>query len=187
MILATITPNNYLMPFKAVECWVKVLATGKYGYTSYSSPYVYFNRNIIFKTAKAENEHLLMIDSDIIFTPEQVERIKEHLDDGLDAVTGIYNMGTPPYKPCVFRKVPGDYTPCNVEDGLNEIGACGGGFLGINKKVIQQMPEEPFNNVTEGNVMHGEDISFCHRLHEQGFKLWADSDVKVGHLRLIEK
>jgi hypothetical protein len=184
MILATITPNNYLMPFEAAKCWIKVLASGKYGFTSYSSPYVYFNRNKILKSIK--DEHLLMIDSDIIFTLEQVEKMEQYLEQGYDAITGIYNMGTPPYKSCIFERTQDDYEPCEVKEGLNEIGACGGGFLAVNKDTLKALPEDPFNNIQEGNVFHGEDISFCHRLHELGFKIWADSNIKLGHLRLKE-
>jgi len=32
-------------------------------------------------------------------------------------------------------------------------------------------------------VFHGEDISFCHRLAGKGYKLWADSEIKLGHIR----
>lgn len=171
------------MPFEAVKSWFNL---PKYPIVYAEGPDLDFNRNMIWRQYVKFNEitpsHLLMIDSDIVFKPEDVLKIKEHLDNGLDAVTGIYPVGQPPYPPCVFERVDGDYKLCPVKDGVNEIGACGGGFLGINKNVI--MEQDPFDNIREGDVFHGEDISFCHRLHEKSYKLWADSSIKVAQLRI---
>ena len=55
--------------------------------------------------------------------------------------------------------------------------------MGINENVILNMGKDPFDNIREGELFHGEDISFCHRLGERGYKLWADSEIKLGHIR----
>ena len=170
------------MPFGAVKSWLKL---ERKSFVYAEGPDLDFNRNFVWRQVKDKNDHLLMIDSDIIFTPDDVERIEYLIEErGLDAVTGIYSVGMSPYPPCVFKRVHGDYVLCPVEEGLKEIGACGGGFLGIHKRVIEKMPKDPFDNIKEGEVFHGEDISFCHRLALRGFKLWADSSVKLGHIRV---
>ena len=183
MLIGTIVPNNYFMPFEAVKCWFGL----PYSVVYAQGPDLDFNRNMIWKQAvrfqETKSSHLLMIDSDIVFKREDVEAIKKHLDDGLDVVTGIYSVGQSPYNPCIFKRIKGDYKLTPVKEGLNEIGACGGGFLAINKHVIMSMPKDPFDNIREGDIFHGEDISFCHRLHNQGYKLWSDSSIKLGHVR----
>lgn len=180
MILGTIVPNNYFMPFQAVTCWFKIRNLPiVYG----QGPDLDYNRNIVFERAREANDHFLMIDSDIIFTVDDVYKINELLDQGHDAVTGVYPVGTPPYPPCIFERIPGDYKLTKVQPGIKEIGACGGGFLGINRNVMEKMTHNPFDNIQEGDIFHGEDISFCYRLHEQGFKLWCDSSIKLGHVR----
>lgn len=204
-LLSTIVPNNYAMSWEAVKCWLKL---SNYDKVWAQGPDLDYNRNMVWKQAVKYNEtkegHLIMIDSDIVFTPEDVAKIESHLDNGLDAVTGIYPVGQPPYPPCIFERVvnkvqnpeeyrgsiimsdyhiQGDYKLTTPKEGLNEIGACGGGFLGINKNIINKLPKDPFDNIREGEIFHGEDISFCHRLRELGFKLWADSEIKLGHIR----
>ena len=172
------------MSWEAVKSWFELPAYEKLWA---QGPDLNFNRNMIWRQAVQYNEtkpsHFMMIDSDIVFTPEDVKKIQAHLDNGLDAVTGIYAVGQPPYPPCIFERIPGDYQLTQPKEGLNEIGACGGGFLGINKRVIEEMTKDPFDNIREGDVFHGEDISFCHRLHELGLKLWCDSSIKLGHIR----
>lgn len=185
LLIGTIVPNNYFMPFQSVKSFLAL--GGRYPFTVWEGPDLDFNRNKIFAYAKHAKESLLMIDSDIVFTPEDVQQIERYLDEGFDAVTGLYVVGYPPYPPCVFERIPGDYKLTEPKEGMNEIGACGGGFLGISKRVIEAMPKDPFDNIREGDIFHGEDISFCHRLHENGFKLWCDSNIKVGHIRTINK
>lgn len=168
------------MPFESVWSFFKL---PKYQIVKAQGPDLDFNRNMIWRQVLDKNDHLLMIDTDLVFTPEDVAKIEWHLENGLDAVCGVYPVGQPPYPPCIFERVPGDYKLTQPKEGLNEIGACGGGFLGINKSVISKMSKDPFDNVREGDVFHGEDISFCHRLHEQGYKLLCDSNIKLGHIR----
>ena len=182
MLISTIVPNNFSMSWEAVKCWLKL----PHPKVWCQGPDLDFNRNMIWRQAIKYQEtptHLMMIDSDIVFTPEDVAKIEHHLNSGKDAITGIYPVGQPPYPPCIFERIEGDYKLTEVKEGVNEIGACGGGFLGINKNVILNMDKDPFDNIREGEIFHGEDISFCHRLREKGYKLFADSSIKLGHVR----
>jgi hypothetical protein len=185
MIIATICPNNYFMPFDAVKCWLQLPA--KYSYYAVEGPNIPDNRNRVLAYAKKMREDLLFIDSDMTFTPTDVEQIAVHLKLGLHAVTGVYVLGRPPYQPAIFKRVVGDYELCTPEAGIAEIGACGAGFLGISKQVVQELPDNAFSNVWEGDIQHGEDISFCHRLHDNNFKLWCDSSILLGQVRTFSK
>lgn len=185
MLIATITPNCAYIPFEWVKC---ILALPqRYSYYAVEGPSLPDNRNRVFDYAKRQADDLLFIDSDIVFTPEDVAKIENYLKNGYDAVTGVYVLGRPPYNPALFKRIAGDYELTLPMSGLNEIGACGGGFLGISKKVIAALPDNPFSNLWEGPVQHGEDVSFCHRLHNAGFKLWCDSSINVGQVRMFKK
>ena len=178
MIIGTIVPNNYFMPFESVKCFFQVAT--KFEIIVVQGPYIYDNRNQLFKIAKKRNESILMIDSDILFKQEDVEKIERHLEK-YDIITGVYVLGVPPYPPAILKRINGDYEFCEPPKELSEIDASGGGFLGISKRV---MLENPFNDVWEGKVKHGEDISFCHRARERGYKVWCDPEIKVGQLRV---
>ena len=184
VIYGLIVPNNYWMSWEAVKSW---LNAPKYPVAHCQGPDLNFNRNMVWKRAieyqKVEPSHLLMVDSDIVFTAEDVAKIEHRLNSGLDAVTGIYPVGQPPYPPCIFERIEGDYKLTTPKEGLNQIGACGAGFMGINKNVILNMVKDPFDNIKEGDIFHGEDITFCHHLRELGYKLWSDSEIKLGHVR----
>ena len=55
--------------------------------------------------------------------------------------------------------------------------------MGISHRVIEKLGNEPFNSVVEGELTHGDDVSFCHRAREAGFKIFADSDIRIGHIK----
>lgn len=185
MLIATIVPNNYSMPFDCVKCWLQL--PPKYSYYAVEGPSLPDNRNKVFEYARKLNDHLMFIDSDIIFRPDDVQKIEALLNSGFDAVTGVYVLGRPPYKPVIFKRTHRDFALIEPEIGIHQIGACGAGFLGINNRVIKHMPQNPFSNVWEGDTQHGEDVSFCFQLIEKGFKLYCDSSIKVGQLRVVHK
>lgn len=184
MIIATITPNCYSMPFDCVKCWLDLPPL--YDYYAVEGPSLPDNRNRVMDYAYTQEDSVLFIDSDIVFSKEDVNNICLHLAQ-YDAITGVYCLGRPPYPAAIFKRVEGDYELAKPKRGVHEIGACGAGFLGISKKVVQEIGKNPFSNIWEGNIQHGEDISFCHRLHEKGFKLMCDSSISVGQVRTVHK
>lgn len=177
MIIGIPTPNNYLMPFESVKCFLNL----PYKIVWASGPYIYENRNLLLQKAKYEQDSLLMIDSDMVFTSDDVERIQ-----GEYITSGLYVIGTEPHLPCVFGKVEGDYNVIAPPKDKGIVGAVGGGFLFIPKDIVMKLPDNAFNDVWEGKVKHGEDISFCHKAKELGFDIYLDPSIKLGHLRFKE-
>ena len=180
MIIATLVPNNYFAPWDFVKSMLSL--PPRYQFLAIQSPSVADNRNRIFAILKEKKEDLLMIDSDMVFTPEDVRKIEEHLATK-DVVSGICPLGAPPFKPAIFKRMGNDYELCPFEEGVNEIGACGAAFMGVSKAVIEKLAQNPFNEYWEGSVKHGEDVSFCRRVTDAGFKIWSDSSIKIGHIR----
>lgn len=179
MIIGIPTPNNYLMPLEAVKSLVSL----PYEIVWATGPYIYENRNTLLEIARHKKESVLMIDADIVYTSQDVRSIENYLNE-YDLVSGLYPIGTEPHQPCVFKKTENDYVPCDPPTTIQRVDAVGGGFLGIAQKVVQQLPPDIFNDIWEGKVKHGEDISFCHKVNELGFRIFLDPQITVGHLRM---
>lgn len=186
LCIATIVPNNYFAPWDFVHSVLKL--PPKYLFKDHQGCLVDKNRNYIWHEMKLDNKEnpsdLLFIDSDIVFEPEDVATMERDLEN-YDIVTGQYVIKAWDWSLGIFEKVNGNYEFSKGKEGIFEIEACGGGFLGISKRVIasEKLEKEPFRFIREGDVTHGEDVSFCERAKEAGFKIFCDSSIKVGHMK----
>lgn len=154
--------------------------------------------------------HLMWIDSDQIWTPEQFQRL---LDADKDIVCGWYVLtgtedvicagwydeevfedkgGLPLMKRRELRDAPRD------ENGLIDLGDVhpeydypwtGFGFTLIKKGVFEKIPYPWFfdNLHIVGNHISnmGDDISFFKKAKEAGFKVYLAPDIKVGHQKSV--
>jgi len=182
MILGTILPNNALLPFEAVKCW---FALPKYDICYHQGSTLSNNRNQVWKYAQMKKDSLLFIDSDIVFQIKDVLKM-EKLLQLYDVVTGVYTLTFPPYHWAIFKRIEGDYEFFKPTE-FCEVGACGGGFLGVSSHAVEVLGDNPFSNQWEGEIQHGEDVSFCHLAREKGLKIWCDPNIKVGQVRMEVK
>lgn len=168
------------MPWESVKCFLKI--TQRYKVLYKQGPYLHLNRNGLIQIARYENESLLFIDSDMVFEPYHVEKIEQYLEN-YDAVTGLYAFGQPPHEPVIFKKIGTRYESCPAPEGFSQIDACGAGFLGLSKNIIQQLPDKPCNPLqVSDDELHEEDLALCCRINQIG-KLFCDPDMRIGHLR----
>ncbi len=150
---------------------------------------------------KSDCSHILFVDSDIIFSYEQVEKI---LNDGEDIVGGFY-----------VKKQEGNVSPvCNTlnsvdkpdERGLIRVKYMGTGFLCISRKVFEVMIQEKGEEIgyvddRDGRTVKydfwrmgvskdcvtgvkrwlSEDWQFCQFAIECGFNVWADASILLNH------
>ena len=137
--------------------------------------------------AKAiDGEFLIFIDSDMSFSPESVSRLIKHAErEDVDIVSGLCFRKVPKYEPCFFWKTP-DHTPGYYQrfdwpKELFEVDAVGSAFVLIKKKVFEAIPF-PWYEYT--NFL-SEDLNFCRKAKENGFKIWVDPDLRIGHLTLL--
>jgi hypothetical protein len=143
-------------------------------------------RNILTAAALREVPeltHLLFIDDDMIFDADAFERLVAH---DLPIVGGLCHNRRPPYMPILMREYNGgyafvyDYDREVDERGLIEVDATGAAFLLVKREVFEKIAEtkeEPFT--IRGP---GEDISFCLRAKEKGYKIFVDTTVEIGHV-----
>jgi len=174
--IATIVPNDYFAPWDYVRSIFKLKG---YDFLTVQGCSLHHNRNGIWQIMKQGGD-LLFIDSDMTFEPEDVAKIEKHLNT-YDIIGGLYMLANGEH--AIFKRIEGDYEFIQPKQGIFEVGAIGTGFLGISSRVIQKLGKEPFNAVQEGSVTHGDDVSFCHRAREAGFKVWCDPSIVLGHIK----
>lgn len=145
-------------------------------------------------------EHLLFIDSDLIFSPEHVRLVVDACKPGYDVVGGYY--------PKKQRELA--WVLNSLEDGakfeegdLAECKYIGTGFMCIRREVLERMAETgidyepdgsrggtewdffPTGVVRDGNGKGrylSEDWYFCRNARALGFRVWAHRRVVLKHV-----
>ena len=151
---------------------------------------IYTSRNEIAERALTEGADLVMwFDSDMVFNPDTLQRMLKHIDDGHDIVTGIYYRRTIPFTPVAFSKMDIDekeqksfYEEYDEIPGEPfEVAACGFGCVLMRTEIFTAVFSK-FGNMFSpiGNI--GEDIAFCWRARECGYKILADPTIPLGHV-----
>src|SRR5690349_16973805 len=92
-------------------------------------------RNFIVKMARDKGlDYVCMIDSDMVFPADGIERLLETMEaTNADVGAGLYFVAQDIYKPAAYTLVDGVYTPVEVKDVM-EIDGCGMGFTLITSK-----------------------------------------------------
>jgi predicted O-methyltransferase YrrM len=152
-------------------------------------------RNRIFRKAQKENaDYLLFIDSDMVFPADALQKLIA-LDK--DIATGVYFSRKSPHRPILYEWTGKDTgvhrNYVEIPEEPFRVDSCGGGFLLISKKVLDEWTTErykkhgrPFTRILrddgETGADHlGEDTSFCLRCKELGYEIWADPTIDLGH------
>ncbi|HEV3383834.1 MAG TPA: class I SAM-dependent methyltransferase [Gemmata sp.] len=141
---------------------------------------------------------LMWIDSDIAFDPNDVDRLRAH---NLPIACGLYPKKGPRQFACEF--LPGaSQVKFGRPGGLEEIRYCGFGFTHIRREVFQTVQKQlklptcnkrfdsplvPFFAPMEVDEPGGpwsisEDYAFCERARKCGFKVWADTRIRLWHV-----
>jgi hypothetical protein len=135
--------------------------------------------------------HVLFIDSDMRFPQDMIERLLQHDLDIVATNCARRRMPTGPtaqiYKENGERELV--YTMPETT-GLQEVGSVGMGVMLIKANVFAKLAEPwfetPWRHDKRGYI--GEDVFFCKKAREAGFKIWIDHDVskEIGHIGTFE-
>jgi len=152
---------------------------------------VYTSRDEIAKRALMDEADLVMwFDSDMIFNGDTLKRMLETMDNGNhDMVTGIYYRRKPPFSPTIFQTM--DINPETQEAKWTEfeeipeepfeVEACGFGCVLMKTEMfVSVFAKFGYMFTPIGNV--GEDIAFCWRARQCGYKIVADPSIPLGHV-----
>jgi hypothetical protein len=146
---------------------------------------------------KIEYSHLMWIDNDIIFTPQQFQIL---LDYDRDIVSGVYSMSDKIHFATVMNwdeekfKRQGffDFLKINEiqqQTGLIDVAYTGMGFMLVKKGVFETLQYPWFRPLFYefGNIKDfcSEDVSFCRLIREKGFEILIDPRLRVGHEKKV--
>lgn len=146
---------------------------------------------------------LWFVDSDIQLRPDTLERLMEHADpETCPIIGGNYFMSVGSgtiVMSAFFRKKFADgsikMAPIWEAKGdwpRNKLVKCDGLGMGctlIHRSVLEAMkdrygfPEPWFAQQLIGGVVHGEDLTFCHRAKEMGYPVFVHTGIEVGHVK----
>ena len=147
-----------------------------------------------------EADRVLMIDSDMRFDRDLMERMSARIDQGCEMVCGLFFKRVIPTMPVIYSQleppvmdhVTGEkikrvaaYTDY-PQDSLFEVEGCGFGAVMMTKDLIKDVWDAYHQPPFMPLEWCGEDMAFCYKVRQLGRKIWCDSSIKVGHIGQIE-
>jgi len=141
-------------------------------------PYVFSNREQVAEDfLKTDCTHLFFIDSDMLFQPEVLDKL---IADDKDIVGAQYNRRVDkegvPVVATRYQLNPNDQLPQRVFKNY----AVATGCVLIKREVFNKIPKPWFFHGTEESP-RGEDIYWCEKCIKNGFEIFIDGSLKVGH------
>lgn len=125
---------------------------------------------------QGDYDALLFVDSDMVCPMDMLVRLVEA---DKDIVSGLAFKRFKPYEPCIFKRCDRKKADFYFDypKGLTEIQGVGMACTLIKREVFEKVPKPWF--FPEPNI--GEDLAFCIRAKEQGFKIYCDTTLICGH------
>ena len=134
----------------------------------------------------------LTVDTDIVWEPEDFERLWNSAQDHL-FVSGTYMVAKEPPAPCaVVFKDDKFYSLAITEDSpeLYPVAATGAGFCLIHREVFLRSGDEDNDHEWYEHGRRGpggqtlpEDYAFCSRVGEAGIPIYLNTKVRLGHVK----
>lgn len=149
---------------------------------------VYSSRNeLALRALKMGADYVFWLDSDMVFDSDVLKRCWA-LKDKADIITGLYFRRVAPYTPVLYDNLEFDeHNRCSwheledIPDEPFEVAGCGFGCV--------LMPTDIFVDVQAnyGTMFNpisgtGEDLAFCWRARQLGYKILCDPSIELGHV-----
>ncbi len=139
---------------------------------------------LIQEALERGKEWVWLMGDDHVWSPGLLRKLLAH---DLDLVIPLCLMRNPPYRPVNWLATddPDQVRRLNLDDypdgGLVEIAASGAAGLLIRANVFDKIPEPWFETGTGITNRVGEDVNFCKKAREAGFRIYCDLDSVLGH------
>lgn len=181
-------PCMQTIPYKTVASLLSTVERGVVEPMFVSGSLIYDSRDAIALHAiENDYDYVLYVDSDMVFTSEDVKRLVAH---DTDICSGLYltrhgeNENVCYSKIITRRRFP-YRQPELIHDtktsGYGSVAAVGFGFCLIKCSALKSMFKR-YKSLFEPNWGVGEDIAFCIRARKCGYEIFADRDVNLGHI-----
>ena len=156
------------------------------------APYTYIHvarSALLYQAVEIDATHIMFIDADMVFPTDGVDRLVEQ---DKDIIGGLYNKRTGDHGCVIFRKEKDKLENISPDclDRPFEVDTIGAGFLLIKMDIFKKM-EPPFfyyGDPSEFGLKKvplfdlGEDTTFCLKAKKNGYKVWCDPTIKLGHI-----
>lgn len=136
--------------------------------------------NIASKAINGGFTHVLWLDSDMVFTDDFLDSL---MFCGKPFVAGIFQSRRKGYHSALFKNLDIDNLERFEEypHGTFEIAGCGFAGVLIETEILRQVM------VNHGTCflpmkMYGEDLAFCKRAIDMGYKIYAEPTAVMGHV-----
>lgn len=164
-------------------------------------------RNIAISTwyTATADDVFLMVDDDIVFTPEDAEHLVTMCREGHDVIAAAYAVRDGGH--LAIRQLPGDPDTITFGPGTEprEVRHAGTGFFAVHRRVLDALiPTLPLVHaatewaywpvfscdVVEDEQAGGynlltEDYHLCEMARALGFKVWIDPSILLEHLGIV--
>ncbi len=155
------------------------------------SSLVYTSRNNLAADAiKQETDYVFWLDSDMVFpsgTLRHMLQTIKTLDDNT-ILTGAYFRRLAPFSPVLYDKLDIDPTKgatwtetTRIPDDLFEVEGCGFGCVLMPTSALMDVTAK-FGSMFDPILGTGEDLSFCWRARQCGYKIVCDPRIELGHV-----
>ena len=150
---------------------------------------IYNSRNDLAKQAlKLECDYILWLDSDMVFPPETLKYLLKEMDEtGADFISGLYFRRCAPFSPVAFDSLEikdgkASWTDYRGElTGLREVAGVGFGCV-LQKTGMLLDVAATYGDFFGPIAKVGEDLAFCWRARQLGYKIMLDCNLKLGHV-----
>jgi len=136
--------------------------------------------NIASKAVNEGYTHVLWFDSDMVFTDDIFDTLQFC---GKDFVCGIFHARRKGYHSCLFKSLKLNDLERFEEYPKEpfEVAGCGFGCVLLSVEVLKAVFQR-YKSCFLPLKYYGEDLAFCLRAKEVGYKIYADPTAVVGHV-----
>lgn len=140
--------------------------------------------SIVEQALQSGCTHLIMMDTDQIMPPDTITKLLSH---DLPICGAKVHRRYPAFDHLMYRGEPGKYYLVPDEEieagGLVEVSATGTGCIMYKTEVFLKIDPPWFEfSVGKDGKPIGEDIGFCIKLKEAGYKIFVDTSIDIGHV-----
>lgn len=126
-------------------------------------------------------DHLLLMGDDHVFPPDLPQLLSAH---DLDIVAPLVLGRRVPFEPVCSRD--GKPWEPEGEPGLYEVEETGTAGMLIKREVFEATESPWFNSLRTDEGQLSDDIFFCRKAKEAGFKIHVDTSIVLSHLAVLE-
>lgn len=164
--------------------------TGECTLSMKSGALIYTSRDsMAIQAIQGEYDYVLWLDSDMKIPPDAFVRMMKTMQErkDIEILSGLYFRRVPPYSPVLFDKLEMNGEECDytefksIPEGIFECGAVGLGCCLMKTDVFFDV-QSRFRQMFSPIGRNGEDVAFCWRARQCGYKVWCDPSIVCGHV-----